>query len=55
MRSIREFKNRLMDYTQNKSYGKRLWHSNFSTVGRTNYWDTLFNHCSNGMHGVLKI
>jgi len=42
--------NDLMNYTQDKAYGKRVWHKNFSSVGRTVYWDKMFNHIS-GMYG----
>ncbi len=51
---IEGFRHKVMDYTQNKSFGKKLWHNNFSTTGRTNYWDVMFNHCMSAYSGVLK-
>ena len=53
--SIAGFRHKVMDYTQNKAFGDKLWHKQFSTDGRTNYWDVMFNHCMSGYSGVLKI
>jgi len=50
---IEGFRERLLNYTQDKSYGARLWRSKFSTRGRTRYWDTLFSHCGD-FGGVLN-
>jgi len=53
MASIEDFRTKLLNYTQEKSYGVRLWHKNFSTAGRTKYWNTLFSHCGD-FGGILS-
>jgi len=51
---IDDFRHKIMYYTQEKSFGTKLWHNNFSTDGRTNYWDVMFNHCMSKYGGVLN-
>jgi len=51
--SIEAFKHNLLYATQNKYYGNKLWHNNFSSNGRTRYWTTLFSHCGD-FGGVLN-
>jgi len=52
--SISDFRHKIMHYTQDKSFGTKLWHNNFATDGRTNYWDVMFNPCISKYSGVLK-
>ena len=52
--SFDKFSQTLMNTTQDKMYSKRLWHKNFSSVGRTDYWDKVFHHVSGMFGGVLE-
>jgi len=51
---IEPFRHKIMKYTQDKAFSTNLWHKNFATDGRTNYWDVMFNHCISMYSGVLS-